>query len=164
MRAFVPTILMFLTACGFHPLYGGPTGQIRRLELSQVEVTPIESRVGVELRNALIERLTPDGEPAYPQYRLDITMRETREGVAIQADASITRYNYQLLGHYELFDLGSGKIVYNGDARSVSAYNVAASPYATLSAERDVAERTATDLSDQIELALALFFERREKK
>jgi len=105
--------------------------------------------------------MTPDGEPGYPQYRLDIALKEFREGVAIQEDASITRYNYQLSGSYRLFDLGTGKVIYQGEARSVAAYNVAESPFATLSAERDAANRTALDLSGQMELALALFFERR---
>lgn len=161
MRLALAAFVLLLSACGFHPLYGGIPGEIRRLELSQVSVTPIESRLGVTLRNALIDRMTPDGEPAYPQYRLDIRLTEFREGVAIQEDASITRYNYQLTGAYQLFDLGTGKIVYQGEARSVAAYNVAESPFATLSVERDAANRTALDLSSQMELALALFFQRR---
>ncbi|MFO1186869.1 MAG: LPS assembly lipoprotein LptE [Alphaproteobacteria bacterium] len=154
---------LLLAACGFRPLYGGPTGEIRRLELSQVAVTPIKTRLGQTLRNTLLDRMTPEGEPTYPQYRLDITLNEYKEGVAIQSDASITRYNYQLTGTYELFDLGAGKVIYQGIARSLAAYNVAESPFATLSAERDVADRTAGDLSDQIEHSLALFFERRAR-
>lgn len=163
MRALVLGLAFVLSACGFHPLYGGVSGEIRRLELSQVAVTPIESRLGLTLRNALIERMTPDGEPALPQYRLDVSLRELREGVAIQADASITRYNYFLTGTYRLSDIATGKLLYQGEARSVSAYNVAESPFATLIAERDAASRTAGDLAAQMELALALFFERRSR-
>jgi LPS-assembly lipoprotein len=163
MRILVLVLACLLMGCGFRPLYGGATGEIRHLELSQVTVSPIKSRLGTNLRNALIDRLTPGGEPAYPQYRLDLAMSELREGVAIKTDASITRYNYQLTGDFELFDLATGKSIYKGSARSLAAYNVADSPFATLSAERDVADRTASDISDQIELSLALFFERRNR-
>jgi LPS-assembly lipoprotein len=161
MRIIAILLALLLSACGFHPLYGGAIGEIRRLELSQVSVTPVQARLGQTLRNALIDRLTPGGEPGFPQYRLDIALKEAREGVAIQEDASITRYNYQLTAAYELFDLGTGKVIYKGEARSVAAYNVADSPFATLSSERNAGDRTATDISNQIEFSLALFFERR---
>ncbi len=160
-RFAVVACAIVLAACGFHPLYGGAPGEIRRLELSEVQITPIQSRLGVIMRNALIDRLTPDGEPAYPQYRLDVGLTEFREGVAIQQDASITRYNYQLTGNFKLVDLGSNKVVYEGQARSMSAYNVVDSPYATLTAERDAETRTATDVAAQMELGLAGYFERR---
>ena len=152
-----------LTACGFQPLYGGVTGEIRSLELSQISVSPITVSPGNDLRNSLIDRLTPNGEPVYPQYRLDIALSESREGVAIQEDASVTRYNYQLTARYELFDLGLGETIHRGSARSIAAYNVAESEFATLSAERDAAQRVAEDLGNQIELRLALFFEQRRR-
>lgn len=152
-----------LSACGFQPLYGGVVGDIRRLELSQISVTPMQSRIGSNLRNALLDRLTPEGEPPYPQYRLDLKLTEQREGVAIQDDASVTRFNYQLIAQYELFDLGIGEVIHKGTARSVAAYNVADSEFATLSAQRDATERAAQDLSNQIELRLALYFEQRRQ-
>jgi LPS-assembly lipoprotein len=161
MRVLLALFFLALAGCGFHPLYGGASGQIRRAELAQVQVTEIKSRLGSEMRNALIDRLTPDGEPVHPQYRLDVSLTEFREGVAIQQDASITRYNYQLTGNYKLVDLGTGKIVYEGQARSMNAYNVVDSPYATLTAERDAASRTALDVAAQMELGLAAYFDRR---
>ena len=153
--------LILCAACGFHPLYGGVSGTVRRLELSQIAVTPIESRLGTNLRNELIDRLTPAGEPAYPQYRLDIALHELREGLGIQPDASVTRWNYQLTADYQLFDLGTGKVIAKGQANSIAAYSVVDSPYATLSAEQDAERRTAIDLGQELELRLALFFEQR---
>jgi LPS-assembly lipoprotein len=162
-KFFLASLTLFIAACGFHPLYGGATGDIRKLELSQIAVTPIESRTGSELRNELIDRLTPDGEPAYPQYRLDIALHEVREGLAIQKDASVTRWNYKLTGSYQLFDLGTGKVVTRGAATSTVAYNVVDSQFATLSAEQDAQRRAALDLGDELGLRLALFFEQRGK-
>lgn len=150
-----------LGACGFHPLYGGVAGEIRVLELSQITVTPIQSRSGATLRNGLIDRLTPQGEPIFPQYRLDISLSETREGLAIQEDASVTRWNYELTAAYELFDLGAGEVVHRGKARSTVAYSVVQSQFATLSAEQNAKRSAAMDLASQIDLRLAVFFERR---
>ena len=101
-------VLVPLSGCGFRPLYGGVVGDIRRLELSQITVTPVDNRISHGLRNALLDRLTPNGEPPFPQYRLDFELIEQREGVAIQEDASVTRFNYRLNVTYELYDLGVG--------------------------------------------------------
>jgi LPS-assembly lipoprotein len=162
-RAFSLLSLLLCAACGFHPLYGGATGSVRRLELGQVAVTPIQSRLGTDVRNELIDRLTPSGEPSYPQYRLEITLHELREGLGIQPDASVTRWNYQLTADYQLFDLGTGKVITKGEANSIAAYSVVNSPYATLSAEQDAERRTAVDLGQELELRLALFFEQRSR-
>ena len=163
MRGLVLVASLLLAACGFHPLYGGISGDVRRLELSQITVTPIESQLGSDLRNELIDRLTPDGEPPYPQYRLDVALHEFREGLAIQKDASVTRWNYQLTADYQLFDLGTGKVVIKGSATSIAAYSVVDSQFATLSAEKDAERRAAIDLGDELDLRLALFFEQRSR-
>lgn len=153
--------LFSLAACGFHPLYAGGTKSPRRLELSQIEITPVQSKLGVDLRNELIDRLTPEGEPAYPQYRLDLTLHEYREGLGIQKDTSVTRWNYQLSADYKLFDLGTGKMITKGTASTMASYSVVDSQFATLTAENDAKERASVDIGDQLELRLALFFEQR---
>jgi LPS-assembly lipoprotein len=160
-RAILMIAALTLAGCGFRPLYGGVSGAARRLELSQIAVTPIESTLGSDMRNELIDRLTPSGEPAYPQYRLDITLHEYREGLGIQSDASVTRWNYQLTAVYQLTDLGTGKVVNKGTASSIASYSVVDSQFATLAAENDAKRRTAVDLGDELELRLALFFEQR---
>ena len=162
MRALCLTLaLISLAACGFHPLYAGGPNSARRAELSQITISPIGSKIGVDLRNELIDRITPEGEPMYPQYRLDIKLSEYREGLGIQKDTSVTRWNYQLAANYQLFDLGTGKIITRGAASSMASYSVVDSQFATLSAENDAKEHASIDLGDQLELRLALFFEQR---
>jgi len=151
-----------LGACGFQPLYGENAGGARTdVELAQIQVMEIDyDRTGQDVYNALIERLSPGGEPAAPDYQLRVTLRERREGVAIERDASITRYNYQLLAHYSLVDMRSGNVIHEGDSRSIASYNVVDSQFATLMAQRDAEERAATELSEDIKLRLAIFFDR----
>ena len=151
--------LVSLAACGFRPLYAGGPNSARRLELGQITITPIESKLGVDLRNELIDRITPAGEPIYPQYRLDVKLHEYREGLGIQRDTSVTRWNYQLIADYQLFDLGTGKLITKGNASSMASYSVVDSQFATLSAEQDAKKRASVDLGDQLELRLALYFE-----
>jgi len=151
-----------LSACGFQPLYGEHGDGARTdAELGRIEVVAIESgRTGHDVYNALIDRLSPSGAPANPDYQLQVNLRERREGVAIERDASITRYNYRLLARYSLVDKRSGNIVHEGESRSIASYNVVDSQFATLMAQRDAEERAATELSEDIKLRLAIFFDR----
>ncbi len=151
-----------LSACGFTPLYGEREGGVRTdAELQQIQVIPIESsRTGHDIYNALIDRLSPYGEPDDPDYQLRIRLNERREGVAIERDASITRYNYRLLAEYSLLDVRTGNVIHEGRSRSIASYNVVESQFATLVARRDAEERAAMELSEDIKLRLAIFFDR----
>ncbi len=159
---FAVALATVLGACGFQPLYGEHPGGARTdAELAQIQVLSIDhGRTGHDVYNALIDRLSPNGEPAEPDYHLRIDLRETREGVAIERDASITRYNYLLTARYSLVDTRSGNIVHEGQSRSIASYNVVDSQFATLIAQRDAEERAATELSEDIKLRLAIFFDR----
>lgn len=151
-----------LGACGFTPLYGvQPDGTRVNTELEQIQVVAIEDgRTGYDIYNALIDRLSPNGEPEAPDYQLRIRLREQREGVAIERDASITRYNLRLTANYTLVDIRTGNTVHEGQSRSIASYNVVDSQFATLTAERDAEERAAIELSEDIKLRLAIFFDR----
>ncbi len=152
-----------LSACGFAPLYGVHEGTASRTEneLAQIQVLPVrDDRLGYDVYNALFERLSPNGEPVTPDYTLRVRLREDREGVAIERDASITRYNYRLNAHYTLMDVRSGNAIHEGDSRSIAAYNVVDNQFATLSAQRDAEERAAVELSEDIRLRLGIFFDR----
>jgi LPS-assembly lipoprotein len=161
-----------LSACGFSPLYGRsdiavvPGKQYATLvrdELARISVDPIPNRLGLTMRNQLLDLLTPDGEPASPAYKLTIVLHEKSEGLAIQDDSSITRYNYRLRAQYVLREVQSGEVIQSGEESAVAAYNVADSQFATLSAEKDVRARAARELSQTLRLRLGVGFERRAR-
>lgn len=158
----VASVALVLGGCGFTPLYGMHEGGGRtNTELGQIKVLEIDSgRTGHDVYNALIDNLSPSGEPGEPDYELRVRLTEDREGVAIERDASITRYNFQLNASFRLVDIRSGNVIYEGRSRSIAAYNVVESQFATLSARRDAEERAATELSEDIKLRLAIFFDR----
>lgn len=159
-RAAVLLVVLALAGCGFHPLYG--KGGASPAIMASIYVDPIADRTGYELRNSLIDLLDSGGGNS-KQYRLKITLAEDRKGIALQNDATITRYNYLLAAQYELRD-SAGRIVTSGHQSTLTAYNVVASPYATLSAEQDAQKRAAQDLSQRIQLDLGVFFARHKER
>jgi LPS-assembly lipoprotein len=157
--AAIVSAALVLAACGFRPLYAtGPDGTGPGDALASIYVEPIPERVGYELRNQLLDRFGAAGRADGAAYRLKIALRENSEGVAIRPNASITRYNYTLQAHYDLFPSGSTTPLTSGDVSALAAYNVASSPYATVVAEQDAGDRAAGDIAERVRVELAVFF------
>lgn len=160
--AFSFAAALALSGCGFTPLYAtGTTPEGMSSYFGQVFVEPIPGRQGVHLRNQLMDALTPAGTPSAAAYRLTIKLEDLKEGLAIQENTQITRYNYALTAKYELRDSVSGEVLDHGTARAIAAYNVVDSQFATQSAERDAQERAAREVGEDIRLRLGLYFQNR---
>lgn len=151
-----------LAGCGFRPLYAvGTTPDGMSSYFGQVYVDPIPGRQGVHLRNQLLDAMTPDGTPTNAAYNLNVQLSDTKEGLAIQENTQITRYNYTLTAKYELRDAVSNEVLDKGTARAIAAYNVVDSQFGTQSAERDAQERAAREVGEDIRLRIGLYFENR---
>jgi len=158
-RTAVLAMGLVLAGCGFHPIYGRST---LGPELSSIYVEPIAERDGYELRNTLIDLLQSDGEVAGKAYRLKVTLNETSQGIELQNDTTISRYNNTLNVRYTLTD-ASGKELTSGTEKEMSAYNVVQSPYATLVAAQDSTKRAAQDMAQRIQLELGVWFRKHKK-
>lgn len=154
-------LAVLLSACGFHPLYGdsGPNGGTRE-KFTKIFVEPIPDSLGYELRNTLIDIFDSSGRASGAAYRLRVTLGEKTEGVAVQNDEAITRYNDTLSVNYQLSDGATGAVLAHGVETGLSAYNVVTSPYATLAAQRDADKRAAEDIAYRIRTDLAVYFAR----
>jgi LPS-assembly lipoprotein len=161
-------LALALAACGFRPLYGkldngAPGGQA---VFGSMYVPPIElENAGYELRNDLVNLLQAKLTPAGALYDLKIDLRERNEPLAIQneqvgnlKEVEITRYNYTLIANYQLVDRKTRKLLTKGTESSLSAYNVVASPYATLVAQQSAQADTAQDIAQQLRTRLGVYF------
>lgn len=157
-RGVAIALLTLLGGCGFQPMYGGGLAP----QMASIYVEPVPERDGYELRNTLIDILGSDGSVQGKAYRLKISMNQaTSQGVALRNDATITRYNDRLVANYELTD-ARGTTLTSGTQVGLSSYNVAASPYATLSARQDADRRAAQDMAERIRLDLGAWFRRKK--
>ncbi|TNE59730.1 MAG: hypothetical protein EP340_01895 [Alphaproteobacteria bacterium] len=151
-----------LAACGFQPLYAEHHNEVSVAgELTTVEVMPIKDRLGQVVFNALIDEITPTGNPAYPVYQLEVTVKSDREGLGFDNDETATRFNYTLIGKYKLREVETGQVIFEATSRSIAAYNVVDNQFATMTARQDAEERAAKDLSQSVKLHLTLFFKKR---
>jgi LPS-assembly lipoprotein len=109
------------------------------------------------MRNQLIDLFNSDGQEAGKRYRLKIILNESSNGIALQNDATITRYNQSLEAKFVLTD-AQGVELFHGEQAEQTAYNVVQSPYATLAAQQDSSKRAAQDLAERIRLQVAVWF------
>jgi LPS-assembly lipoprotein len=162
-RALLIVLASLLGACGFHPLYGGLNGGMSAT-LSSIYVEPVPERIGYELRNTMIDLLDGPGTASGASYRLKLALTENTQGIALQNDATITRYNDTLTVTYELTDM-AGHVVTKGTETGLSAYNVLPSAsnanYGTLAAQQDADKRAAQDIAERILLDLNVYFVKR---
>lgn len=157
MRRFaLLPLLLLLSACGLHPLYGGGSGgQVAGL-LRNVQVGPIEGQPGWLVRTKLIDRLGESGE-ARPQYRLDVTLDDNLTSYGLRADRAATQERRTLRARYQLVDLATGMVVLDETAGSDASVDVVSSEYATVAAEQSALENLSGIIADQIVARLAVY-------
>lgn len=153
---------LLLGACGFRPLYGtasfpeGAEEAFASIQIAPVAPTNDSDRIGYLVSDALDMAIHPPGVQAQVRYTLTVRLADERRGLAIQDDASITRYNYRLSADYTLTPIGAETPVASGTAETTASYNVVDSQYATLVARDDAEKRAAREVAELIKLRIAL--------
>ncbi|MBC7905439.1 MAG: hypothetical protein H7Y60_01670 [Rhodospirillaceae bacterium] len=161
-RALIVLMLVALgpVGCGFRPLYARTDGAdtSAAADLATIRVLGIENRSGQQLRNNLVQRLTPLGEPSAPRYTLEVKVTETLEGQAESSDGKATVGRMRLQCSYLLKDIETGRALKSGTARSFASLRYLGPRYASVAAERDTEERVLTDVAEEIRTGLAGWF------
>lgn len=155
---FVVLSCAALGACGFEPLHaarGGGAGN-----LAAIRIDPIPERSGQILRNHLLDRLTPRGQPRNAEYTLRIRLQEPRQTLALRRDDVISRAGYSATATFELVD-SVGRRVAGGTASYSTDYEVTNSEFATLMSLQSAHERVLELVSDDIRSQLAAHFRKR---
>ncbi|MGE5548182.1 MAG: LPS assembly lipoprotein LptE [Solirubrobacterales bacterium] len=164
------------TGCGFRPLYG-PTQALPegvQAHLSAVRVRTVnegvyrevrdvpEDRSSQLLRNAVVQRLTPAGEPGDYRYLMTITMAETVQGMGEHKDTLATLGRMDVVARFKLFD-ASGRELTKGESRAYVSFNFTGPRYASVVLERDARDRAIEDIAEDIRQRVAGYFINREK-
>ena len=150
--------LVFVGACGFEPLYGQRGGSSVVSDLAATKVDLIEDRIGQQLRNTLVEEITPGGAPRSPRYLLEVKLQENKSTLAIRLDETTSRAVLELHATFTLRRTNDGQVLYDGLSRATTSYNVVNSDFATVNAEADARRRAIRVLGDDIKLRLASYF------
>jgi len=172
VRAVAALAIAALAGGCFQPLYGehSPTGNgpVLRDQLSAVEVLQIEapkgtdeSRLAVEIRNALLFDLTGGSAAASSTHRLKIAMSSTRASIIVDVNTSRPDVeNYGINATYTLTEIATGKIVVTGTTFARVSYDIPGQEqrYARVRGLRDAELRAAKVVADNIRSRLSSYF------
>ena len=136
-----------LSACGFEPLYG--EGKGKKYSEHAIEVMPIPEHEGQVLQAALRRSFIFNG-PA--THRLEVQLSEKMNVVAIDSAGDVTRQRMTITASWHLFGLAAKdkEKPLRGAVSVFETYNVFASDFSNLTAERAARERSARRLANMI--------------
>jgi LPS-assembly lipoprotein len=147
-----------LGACGLRPLYQDASETDTVPQMAAIAVEEADTRLDRDLRNKLLDILTPAGPPGEPLYLLSFNTKESVSAVLITKQETITRYNMRVNASYALKNSDTGEVLTKGNIVSLASFNVLRAEFANVIAEQDARRRAAQDLAEQIRTRLALFF------
>ena len=167
-RGALVAALGALCGCGLRPLYGGEDGRPTagaasggvRGDLAAIKIATIAERPGQVLRNALLDHLTPGGEPSQPLYQLVVARAEAEETPLRRIDELASLQILRVTATWTLRDL-SGAVLNQGTSRTLARFDMTRSQPATEVARDNARERAARDLAEDIRVKLALYFRQR---
>ena len=157
--AFLGAVFAFgvaLSAC--RPMYGQTSlGSNATQELAAIEIDPVPGRVGQQIRNELIFLFTGGNHPVEPNYKLELTYRESVQGVLFKRTEDAAGQIYSLDATYVLRDISGKNILSNGRSHARAAFDKHESTYSNVRAERDAKNRAAKDIAKDINTRVAAY-------
>lgn len=159
LSALVVMSALGLSGCGFHPLYAqrqASTAQAKDV-LGTVHISTINDRSGQILRNNLLERFTPNGEPSAPRYTLTVTLLESMAGINFQKNATASGGELTMSVTWALINNQTGLSVSQGAFSSVDSVNYLGPRYASVAAESDAESRLLSDIADLMTEQVAVY-------
>lgn len=178
MRLIVSGMLaLILSGCGFKPMYGkfSDDSSLRdimaNIRIDEIREDGRKTRLGMVIRNGLLDRITPYGETASPEYSLKVTFKVIESGYGIREDESVTLQNLKLVASFQLFEIsieGSGetapqKPILDSAARAIVTYDLIQSDYSNLVARQAAIKRLSEEVSNQISTRVGAFLSQRAK-
>jgi len=147
--------------CGFQPMYAKPDPQNASpvvAELASIRVLGIEDRQGQVLRNALVNRMNPLGEPGRTNYTLAVKLTQSQENLAERSDGKASLGRLFINATFILSDTQKDATVFSGSSRSVVSYRLLGPTYGSTAVERDAEKRALSDLAEDIRSQVATYF------
>ena len=161
MRIYHIYVLLLLiplvSSCGFQPIYGTKT---HHGHLAEIQIAPINDRLGQMLRNRLRELQGPDRKPV--RYILNSRLSQSTTQLSVTRDGKVTLASLVVNLSYELREAGSGAVISQGKIKGQTSYDLVASPVARISSNRQARQVLAQNLARRLSIRLSTALNRIE--
>ena len=156
-----------LASCGFEPLYG-PHSAVEapgvESHLAQIKIVQLPERTGQILRNHLLDKINPAGEPTQPEAHLDVDVTLAKQSTSLRRDGTTQRFNMLAMVKVILRDKDNKKILYEDTINRTASFSIgdatAAFGYASTVSESDAKKRTLLLVAEDLHLMLATYYKK----
>lgn len=162
---------LIISGCGFTPLHGPDStldNAIVQESLERIKIAFLPQREGQILRNHLLDKLNPSGEPTSPEMNLALDLKLEKEITSLRRDGTSQRYNISATVDMTLSrspDMASKKErLYEDSIVRTTSFSIGRSAqepgYPGTIAERDAIARALKLVADDIHLMLASYLKK----
>jgi LPS-assembly lipoprotein len=155
--------------CTVRPLYSNSVSSVggtASQSLAAINVKPVNTRYGQEVRNQLIFLFTGgSGRSTAPAYDLDLGVVSTVETSATTQTTEVNEPSAAtviIFSNYVLTEVGTGDKIASGSRQISSQFDVPRQEFAALRARRDAENRAARELAELLLLAVGADVARHE--
>ncbi|EME70500.1 hypothetical protein H261_07718 [Paramagnetospirillum caucaseum] len=141
-------------------MYGAPSGAASGIDanLAAIRIEPIKDRIGQQLRNGLLQRLSPRGEAADYAYSLKVVLSEGVSNLGFRKDTYATVANLSMSAQIQLS--GDNATILGETVTTTVYFDHLGPRYASVATERDAQERALNQLADDIRNRIAVALQR----
>ena len=126
-------------------------------QMAQIKIVVTGERLGQQIKNNLLDLLTPQGVPAKPKYYLYVNpVQENEYDQALRSDITATRKRIDYKVNYHMTQ--NSKEVMKGNTVSFVSYDILDNPYSTVISRKKVQQDAAKIMANDIALRLGAFF------
>ena len=145
-----------VTAC--QPLYGTtPSGASLKQVMKGVEIATIPGRVGQRVRNELIFATTGGGYAERPQYRLEISVRESVNDILVEQTGDARGQLFNLTAEFRLVRIADDLEVFKGRSSARAAFDRFDSIFTNVRGRIDAENRAAVTVAEGIRTRVAAY-------
>lgn len=150
-------MVMFLSSCGFKPLYEDNQASFGKVLISKdIFVDVIANREGQILRNLLKQQVS-SSDYANAEYILNVELSISTTDLGINIDNVATRKRLWVSSKFYLKDM-NGNIILNGSSANNVSYAVNDNEFITMTTKQAEIEKSLDILAQDISFKIASFY------
>ena len=155
-------LFLFVASCGFRPMYKQTPYNDLTKYTSEISIAPVvgfDGQYGIELRNSLLNKLTPFGKPENPVYILNITLSQPNiSDYTIKTNGVASSRIVKLNAKYTFKKKGDANVLLDKTINASSPYNLLNNQFSTEMLKQNAIKLSIEDLSNQIYFAIITYF------
>lgn len=154
-KYFLLSLVLFLVACGLHPIYKADNkisdkSQAYIQELAAIKVDIPRKKLNQNFKNNLEKILNPNDIKTEPKYLISVTLTKSLASTFTNFTGSSGRNKVILTAGYQLKDLNSGEIIASASTNAQDDFNIENQRFANYIAEDTITENLTLIIAKNI--------------